>query len=199
LGRELQLSRIAGIDYIEEACALARRRLEVAGVRGDVYCGDVFTLDPNSIGTFDLVYSLGVVEHFTDTAEILKRLAAFVRPGGILLTEVPNLRSIHGLLSWIWQPELLRKHVLLRPSDLLGAYSRVGLEQARAWYGGIFSLGIVAWRMYPRWPFLVRPVTWFVTHLASVLEKHLLSRIHYYRGPSPLAPFLFVSGRKPNA
>lgn len=41
--------------------------------------------------TFDLVYSLGVIEHFTDTMGALQEKVRVCRPGGSVVAVVPNL------------------------------------------------------------------------------------------------------------
>jgi 2-polyprenyl-3-methyl-5-hydroxy-6-metoxy-1,4-benzoquinol methylase len=51
--------------------------LRKAGVVGQVYCCDFFAPPGDLIGTFDVVISFGVAEHFQDTAECLRALRVF--------------------------------------------------------------------------------------------------------------------------
>lgn len=73
---------VAGIDYSELGCELARMRLEVEEVKGDIYCADMFKADPAQVGLYDFVFSLGVVEHFQDLNNVLATMVKFVKPGG---------------------------------------------------------------------------------------------------------------------
>ena len=70
LARTANARVVAGLDYEPKGCELAKRRLEAAGVHGDVHCRDFFEVGPVDIGEYDLVYSLGVVEHFSDTVHV---------------------------------------------------------------------------------------------------------------------------------
>src|SRR5947209_14244906 len=75
---------VTGMDYSEQGCELARRRLLASGVDGQIVCADLLKAEPETVGRFDFVYSLGLVEHFSDLEGILAALLKFVRPGGTL-------------------------------------------------------------------------------------------------------------------
>ncbi|WP_436620554.1 class I SAM-dependent methyltransferase [Sorangium sp. So ce136] len=45
------------------------------------------------VGAIDAVVSLGVVEHFEDTAGCLRACARYLRPGGRIITEVQRSQS----------------------------------------------------------------------------------------------------------
>jgi SAM-dependent methyltransferase len=189
---------VAGLDYSETGCELARRQLASNGVSGTIYCRDLFAGDNESIGTYDLVYSLGMVEHFTDTNQVLGKLLDLVRPGGFLLTEVPNLKSVHGLLTWLWQPELMAKHKALSKRNIVDAYRQLSLANIDGRYLGIFSLQIVAWSVYPRWPRLLPRFVPAIARLQQLIDSSL-RRLNRYGGIAPFAPYIYVVGRKPFA
>jgi len=186
---------LAGMDYSEEGCALARRRLAAAGVHAPVYCADLFVADPADVGMYDFVYSLGVVEHFSNLEDVLSHMLKFVRPGGILLAEVPNLRSVHGLLMWMYQPLILAKHVSLSKKRLENAFLKLSMHDIDSGCLGLFSLGIVSWGHSPRFQVL-DALLLPVMKKARVALRVLLGRIRFYRGLSLLSPFLYVTGRK---
>jgi 2-polyprenyl-3-methyl-5-hydroxy-6-metoxy-1,4-benzoquinol methylase len=187
--------KVFGLDYSEEGCQLARRRLNAENVEGTVYCGDLLNLNHEEIGQFDFVYSLGVVEHFSDLEEVLPHLLKFVNSGGVLLTEVPNLFSVHGIMSFLYQPELLRKHRILKKNDILSAYRKTGLEEIGCSYVGIFSVGITAWGMYQRFPSLDRVLLPVIHKLARNINALLIS-VGKYNGCFACAPFLYAVGKK---
>ncbi len=192
-------AEVAGLDYSETGCQLARGRLAAAGATGKVLCGDLFNIKAAEVGSYDFVYSLGMVEHFTDTVEVLSRLLDLVNPGGALFTEVPNLKSIHGLLSWIWQPELLAKHNPLGKKDLVTAYQKLALEEIKSRFVGIFSLDIVAWPIYHRWPKLAPHLMPTIMRARNSVDYRMRRRGNYGDGTAPLAPYLCVIGRKPRS
>jgi 2-polyprenyl-3-methyl-5-hydroxy-6-metoxy-1,4-benzoquinol methylase len=78
--------RVTGLDMSPQGCRQAEAMLQRAGVPGEIVCGDVFALPSRFVGAFDAVLSLGVVEHFDDTAAVLRAMASALRPGGVMLT-----------------------------------------------------------------------------------------------------------------
>lgn len=52
--------------------------------------------------TYDLVSSYGFIEHFSDWPAILRKHAALVKPGGLLVVEVPNFRGAFQQLFHRW-------------------------------------------------------------------------------------------------
>jgi len=187
--------KVFGLDYSEAGCEMARQRLQQEGVEGEIFCADLFAATPAEIGQFDLVFSLGVVEHFDDLENATANILKFVAPGGQLLTEVPNLKSVHGLLSWLYQPKQLAKHQVLTKSKLLKTYRALGLENIEAKHLGLMSFDIVAWGYNQRFPRLDKIVIPVVRCINSITE-HLLQKINKYRGFAPIAPFLYAIGTK---
>ncbi len=116
--QKLTGAKVSGIDYSEKGCELARNNLKKQGAQGEIHCVDFFKVDTNTIGQHDMLFSLGVVEHFEDLENVLSTLARFIKPGGIIVTEIPNLISMHGFLTWLWQPELYYKHKLIGKGKL---------------------------------------------------------------------------------
>ena len=190
------VATVAGIDYCEQGCELARQRLLVEGAQGTVYCRDIFDAKLEEVGQYDLVYSLGVVEHFVDLAGVIAALVRFVRPGGILLTEIPNLNSIHGLLCYLYQPTLYARHQRTSPGQLATAYRRSELEGVRTGYLGHPAMCIVAPGVEPRWPSLDRFVCPRMRGLRHRLER-LLRSSRSFKGLPGFAPYLYCVGRKP--
>ncbi len=197
--KQAGLRFVAGLDYSEPGCRRLEQQMAQYNVRGQVHCVDLFEGDPEQIGRFDFVYSLGLVEHFPDLDRVLRRLRAFVAPGGMLLCEVPNLCSVHGLAMRLWQPELMAKHVCLSRRGLMRAFSRVGLEQVEGWYAGAFSLAVVAWELYPRWHGLARTAVPRLRRFQERVLDPLLRWLDVRRGLPGVAPYLFVCGTAPKA
>ena len=74
-------ARYTGIDISPTSIELAKKRLDVYGLEGDVFEGDIQTLViPNK--TFDLVYSFGVLHHIDDLESALKNIHTMLKPGG---------------------------------------------------------------------------------------------------------------------
>ena len=110
LAREFGL-RVAGIEYTPDGAAATRRNLELLGVQSaDIREADF--LSTVATPRYDVVLSLGFVEHFTDVETVIRLHADWARPGGRVIIGVPNFRGVHGLLQRALDPEVLARHNL---------------------------------------------------------------------------------------
>jgi 2-polyprenyl-3-methyl-5-hydroxy-6-metoxy-1,4-benzoquinol methylase len=119
---------VYGLDYSEVGCEQERRVLAEAGVQGEIIYSDFFTPPPDILGVFDVVYSAGVAEHFQDTAQCIAAFAAFLKPGGLLLTFIPNMTGANGLVQKVVNRQIYDIHVPLTADDLRDAHLRAGLK-----------------------------------------------------------------------
>jgi SAM-dependent methyltransferase len=135
---------VTGLDYSEAGCAKARRLLEREGQAGEVVCADFFAPPERLVGKFDALVSFGVAEHFVDTAACIRTFARFLRPGGFMLTSVPNLVGINGALQKLASRAIYDKHVPLSREDLRAAHQAAGLVVEECDYFVAVNTGIVA-------------------------------------------------------
>lgn len=75
---------------------------------GFIHAGNFFQLTPDR--QFDVVMSLGFIEHFTDVDAVVEAHLRWVKPGGILVLGVPNLRGIYAVAQRVLDQEILDKH-----------------------------------------------------------------------------------------
>lgn len=118
---------VSGIDYSEKGCDTARRILFREGVPGEVYRADFFHPPDHLLGRFDVAASFGVVEHFADTAQCLQACSRLLRPGGILLTLIPNMAGLNGNLQRLLDRSVYDIHVPLTRTGLASAHEKAGL------------------------------------------------------------------------
>jgi SAM-dependent methyltransferase len=111
---------VAGLDYSEVGLAVSREILRRNGVRGSLRQGDLMDGPRDKSKAFDAVFSLGLIEHFERPGAVLAALKGFLRPGGLLLTWIPNTAGWIARLN----PFLDR--------DYRGFYSRLDLPMLRA-------------------------------------------------------------------
>jgi len=76
-------------DRSSAALSRIRERAAAEAVSVEVSDADLRAL-PYPDGFFDVVYSVGVVEHFTDVDSVLREQSRLVRPGGLLVVDVPQ-------------------------------------------------------------------------------------------------------------
>ncbi len=78
--------RYVGVELFEDAAEEAR------DVLSEVIVGNVETLQLDwQPATFDAIILSEVLEHLVEPGEVLKSLARYVRPGGLLLASSPNI------------------------------------------------------------------------------------------------------------
>jgi SAM-dependent methyltransferase len=79
--------KLVGADISREACERARQRCSKYGDRVRIICADFLDLDPGDIGSFDLIYNIGVI-YVTPPSmrqSILNLIVRCLRPGGVAL------------------------------------------------------------------------------------------------------------------
>jgi 2-polyprenyl-3-methyl-5-hydroxy-6-metoxy-1,4-benzoquinol methylase len=116
-------NRIVGIDYSAVGCERFRRRATAEGIEAQVECCDIFSPPQSLFGIADCVLSYGLVEHFEDTATCIQALRAFVRPGGRILTIIPNMRGLVGLLQKMCAPSVYAVHMPLTVQELAAGHA----------------------------------------------------------------------------
>jgi SAM-dependent methyltransferase len=125
---------VAGLDYSPLGCRQSEEMLRRAGVPGEVACADLFDPPPHMKGAFDFVVTFGVVEHFDDTAACIAALGAFLRPGGRVITIIPNNAGAVGWLQRVVNRPVFDLHVVLDREQLAAAHRGAGLAVEHADY-----------------------------------------------------------------
>ena len=101
--------RITCIDYSEIGCAKTLENFRLLGIPGDVIRADI-TAQVGDLPAYDVVYSLGLIEHFADRRRIVENHARLVRSGGYLVLGVPNFRGLTGWFMRTLAPSTYATH-----------------------------------------------------------------------------------------
>jgi SAM-dependent methyltransferase len=166
---------VSGLDYSEIGCATARRILKQHGVDGRILCADLFSPPGEMLGQFDAVVSLGVVEHFRDTAHCLGALRALLKPGGLLITMVPNLNGINGVIQRGINRPIYDIHVPLDAPALTAASRTAGLEVRWTDYCVFLNFCMLSFenlRSRPRLYNFIERWRWRCSKLFWIFETH---------------------------
>jgi 2-polyprenyl-3-methyl-5-hydroxy-6-metoxy-1,4-benzoquinol methylase len=137
-------AEVAGIDYSERGIQWARQLFDALHIRGDLRCEDVFATTFTR-GTFDVVHSAGVIEHFDDPRDIVRIHMEMLKPGGIALITVPNFSGLYRKLAQICDSESLLIHNL----DIMDCESLMRLpppelvSEVHSWFAGRVCLSAV--------------------------------------------------------
>lgn len=99
---------VEGIEYSAAAARLTRENLRACAVEGVVHHADFWDFAPEQ--PYDLVVSVGFIEHFADVAGTFDRHVALVAPGGRLVVAVPNFQGINRILQRWFDADWLALH-----------------------------------------------------------------------------------------
>ncbi|MFN5355277.1 MAG: class I SAM-dependent methyltransferase [Bacteroidota bacterium] len=120
--------RVHGIDYSSYGCQRTREILKQDEVAGNIMHGDLFEPPQELLGRFDVVCSFGVAEHFENTSDVILRMSDFVKPGGLLITTIPNLSGPTGLIQKYFNRPVYDIHRVMNLGDLKQHIQKAGLE-----------------------------------------------------------------------
>lgn len=142
LAKKMEIS-VAGVDYSPNGCEQTRLILKREGVGGDVFCCDIFSIPEQLSGRFDVVISFGLIEHFSNSDEIVKALAKLLKPGGLIFTNIPNMRGLTGFFQKIMNRAIYDVHVPLTPKNMRTAHENAGLHVLECDYFLSSNFGVV--------------------------------------------------------
>ncbi|MBF0474796.1 MAG: methyltransferase domain-containing protein [Deltaproteobacteria bacterium] len=98
------------IDYIILP-EVIRKVEEVNGLPpGAIRCIDADVTTFSSPMQYDLVISLGFLEHFKNPLPLFRQHIALLKPGGTLFASIPNFRGLNGYLQRVFDPHNYRMH-----------------------------------------------------------------------------------------
>ena len=150
--------RVAGIEMDQAAAEKARRFSE------DIYTGDVLSA-PFAEASFDVVTAFHVLEHVADPAEVMRRMLAWLAPGGLAIVEVPNAGGLGAsLFGAAWSGLELPRHLCQFTTESLGrTVEQAGGHIVWCWHQAkpryyLWSLGY--WLRDREWQGLARVAEW---------------------------------------
>lgn len=98
--------RVVGIDFSFGAIEVAKKTHVHSGL--SYYCEDI----KKHRGKYDVIVSLGTLEHMDNPFAILKKLKTHLKPGGSLIVTCPNWTNPRGyILQTLWH--LFRARITL--------------------------------------------------------------------------------------
>ena len=188
--------KVGGLDYSETGCRQAEALLARDNIEADIHQGDIFDPPEEMLGRYDVVTSFGLVEHFTDTASCVASCAAFARPGGLVVTEIPNMFGLNGGIVKIINRRVYDMHVPMTVNMLTEAHKQAGLEILDSHY--LMSLNLNVSFLDQKAPkllqLLVNGSLYAITRLAWTLETLGLK----LPVTAFASPYVVVVARKPS-
>lgn len=142
--RRTPTSSFTALDCSEAGCKELEDRAARAKVNIKVVQANLFE-PPNDLeGTFDLVITFRVVEHFDNRKNVLIALKKHLKPGGKLYTVIPNMAgSIGAMTKWL-NKEIYDIHNPHNLNDLVNGHTHAGLHVEKANYICSTEFGVLS-------------------------------------------------------
>ncbi len=188
--------RCAAMDFSPRAARWPAATSSFSGCRSRCTSATSWTRASRP-AAFDLVYSLGLIEHFTDLTAVVAAHARLVRPGGTLILGAPN---VVGVNRWFME-RLAPERMAVHNSDCLdiGRWDeferRLGLERLFREYVGGFEPRVFAVR--ERRTLATLPL-WAVTQGLVATAGRRLPSLRRFNHPR-LSGYLIGAWRVPGA
>jgi 2-polyprenyl-3-methyl-5-hydroxy-6-metoxy-1,4-benzoquinol methylase len=138
-------AQACGVEYAPESYRHTHQLFGDAGVDADIRQEDFMqtSFEPKS---FDLVYSFGVIEHFTDPGPMISKHFDMLKPGGVAIITVPNFGP--GVYGWL-QQKLNREAYELHNTSIMTVPAMLQLaptgSSVRSYAYGRLSPWMLSW------------------------------------------------------
>jgi len=154
------------LEYSPVGYELARRNLEALGIPATVVQGDMFDQETD-LPRHDIVYSLGLIEHFDNPKAVAEAHLRFAKPGGSIVIGVPNLRGLNRRLHQLISPSVLESHHVPSTDPRPWETFERDLGLRVLWKGYICGFEPSNfWRLERR-----NPAAWIVWRLLRILSR----------------------------
>lgn len=111
---------LTGVDLTARAVEFTSERFRQLGLVSDLRVADAENL-PFAEGTFDLVYSWGVLHHSPDTAKAVSEVLRVLKTSGTAKVMIYHTYSLVGFMLWV-RYALLRLHPLTSLAEIYATY-----------------------------------------------------------------------------
>lgn len=146
LAKKYPGTQFAGVDFSKAGCQRLADRVAAASapVTIDIHNEDMFAAESELHGTFDLVLSFGVVEHFTDLSAALLAKRQYLQDRGLMFTLIPNLAGLIGTLAKALNRQIFEMHNPHDWNSFLEGHRRAGLTVISGGYLGSSNFSVLS-------------------------------------------------------
>ena len=133
--------KATGLELSETSVAFAKEIFNVELLRQTME--EYRDHHPELAGTVDVVSLIGVLEHVVDPVGLLRQANQMLKPGGMVMIQVPNARSMATMVQETFTQNVFRhmspiEHIMVfTESSLNRAMTNGGFEPLAYWYHGL--------------------------------------------------------------
>lgn len=146
LAKKYPGTQFAGVDFSKAGCQRLADRVAAAGapVTIDIHNEDMFAAESALHGTFDLVLSFGVIEHFTDLSAALLAKRRYLKDRGLMFSLIPNMAGSVGTLAKVLNRQIFEMHNPHDWNSFLEGHRRAGLTVISGGYLGSSNFSVLS-------------------------------------------------------
>ena len=137
-------SNFRALDYSAPGCELITEYAQAHGLENLSVAQDDFLSPRESHGSFDVVYSHGVVEHFPDLGSVLLAQSRFLAGNGRMITVIPNMAGINGVLTKKINRGVYDIHVPHDLDSFVRGHEQAGLTVLESGYLGSSNFSVLS-------------------------------------------------------
>ena len=141
---------ITGLDYSQKGIAMSRIILEKNQVKGRLVEANVFEMSEKNEFLFDVVFSLGFIEHFNDPLMVLTSLKRLLAPNGLLITWLPNTKGCIIKLSQHLNSKLQNFYYQMDLGEVLHIHQICGLDVLESHYTQFLDFNLITLPRLPK-------------------------------------------------
>jgi len=127
--------KLFGIDKSPNGCKLTIKIIDGGLSSANIVCGDVLQ-PPFKSNKFDIVFSVGLIEHFDDNKEVIERHVDLLKPGGLLICFIPNIMGFQGNFFRFLGLKILPKKKLPKEESeqWIWGMKYITIEELKTWF-----------------------------------------------------------------
>lgn len=183
---------VTGLDYSEQGLAVCQRILARTETSAELVRGDIFDPEFRFDRFFDIVFSLGFIEHFSNPTTTIARMGRYLRPGGLFLTWVPNAAGAAERISRRLDSGVAQRQRKAGREEWIEAHRKAGLTVLEAYHGQGLDFSHINVSVFPPTAQKILGLAFRTMSLPFLaLEKGLGVRI----GIGPLCSGLFLAAQ----
>ncbi len=192
---------VSGLDYSEVGCMLARKNLELLNIPyHNIFCKDIFHPNPTNGEKFDVVFSYGVIEHFSEPQKVIQIFKTFASENGVLITLIPNFTGLAGRLTKYFIKDVYDIHNVINSRQLASYHENNGLEIIKNGYAGAFAFGVIPWIRSNHWLFrkntVRRKVTLFILRACDRITGAIFKALPFDLSTQFFSPYVICIAKK---
>ena len=109
--------------------------------KANIFHRDFFSKE--KIDKYDILTSFGVFEHFENIENSIAHTKHYLKDNGIILTVIPNMNGIVGLLQKLLNKPVYDIHIPYTREEIKNAHEKAGYHTLFCDYYGLYQAGVI--------------------------------------------------------